>query len=137
LNNHDLLNQFTNTSLVSAELIRRIGENLVILDDQPPSGEGATNEQTAGTSSPAGGEALGSVTTKIAVAAACIAVTLTTFFIFGVLRHQVAAVQAGNPNTKMRLAHLQAKRRKFWNNLEEGNESPRYMVSLCLTWTYL
>ena len=31
LNDHDLLNQFTNASLVSAELIRRIGENLVIL----------------------------------------------------------------------------------------------------------
>lgn len=134
LNNTDLLNQFTNTSLVSAELIRRIGENLVILNDQTPSssGNGAASDQSTNTSSSARGESLGSVTTKIAVAVACIAFTLTTLFIYGVLRQKVAAVQVGNPNAKMRLAHLQAKRRKFWNNLEEGNQSPGYMVSFCL-----
>ena len=137
LNNHDLLNQFTNTNLVSAELIRRIGENLVILEDDdqspPPLGKGATTTNDTSSASSGSTESLGGVTAKVAVAAACIAFTLTTLFICGVLRHQVATAQVGNPKAKMRLAHLQAKRRKFWNNLEDGSESPRYMVSLCLT----
>ena len=95
LDDLDHLQQYTSTLLHSARMIRPIGETLIVLT--PPTVEPAA----------------GSATVKIAVAAG-----FTSFFVTGLLFYGV-----WRGRDAPRVAHYQAKRRKYFESLEQNTPS--------------
>jgi hypothetical protein len=113
----EALNQFLDTPLVEAEFVRRIGENLVLLNDD------SDDEKKDSSEAPPG------AVTKIAIVSAITAFILTALIFWGL--HRSNQKKEENESVKMRMAYYHAKRRKFWSQLEddEGQSHPGLMMT--------
>lgn len=102
------LNQFTASDLKAAEFISPIGENLVVMT--------TTTEETEQSSS-SDGKAL------IAIATASVSFLLTGVFLFGLYRarERSRARDSALSPIKARVAHYQAKRRRYFSQLEHAH----------------
>jgi hypothetical protein len=103
LNSTVFLQEFTASNLVAAELIRPIGENLVIL--------APTTHQVPDSSS-------SSTTTKIAIAGAVTCFFLTGIFFYGWYRSHMAELKAARSPNKPHMA----KRRRHFEQLQKDHK---------------
>lgn len=114
------LRDYTGMPLVRTEYVEDIGENLVFLVPNVSSGEAPA--------APSTNSKLGDGIWKIALAAALISFVVTIILMYGIYRKRKA--DAGNSAMKARLAHLQAKRRQFFQELQEdGSHEPGWMTT--------
>jgi hypothetical protein len=111
------LNQFLDTPLVEAEFVRRIGENLVLLNGDNDDEKKDSSEAPTG------------AVTKIAVVSAITAFLLTALIFWGL--HRSYQKKEENESENMKMAYYHAKRRKFWSQLEdeEGQSHPGLMMT--------
>jgi hypothetical protein len=102
------LNQFTVSDLTAAEFVRPIGENLVVMTTTSED-----TEQSSGTD----------VKVLIAIATASVSFLLTGVFLFGIYRARQRNLARGGELSpiKARVAHYQAKRRRFFHQLEQAH----------------
>jgi len=133
LQDADFIREFTASNLVQAEFVRPIGENLVILG----------NTQTPEV--PKSSRSNSSATAKIAITAAFTSFFLTAVIFYGVFRsqQQKAELERGRTKVKARLAHYQAKRRQYFQQLQEDQRlgpgwmttNPLQMPGPSVTWS--
>lgn len=106
------LNQFTTTHVLSAEFVRPIQENLILLNEPPLS----TNASDG--------------TAKIAIATASVSCLLTCVFLYGLYRARALSRERAQTPVKARVAHLQAKRRRYFQELQQDQQlEPGWMVT--------
>lgn len=111
LTDTDYLRYYTGMSLIRSEFVRPIGENLAILNPTTPASSAAS-----------GG------TLKIAIAAAFVSMAVTTIFFYGLYRRRKMDKKTGT-NVKSRLAHYNAKRRRYFQELEDRDASAGWMTT--------
>lgn len=102
--------EFLASPLKNAEFVRRIGENLVLQQDEEKSKDSS-------------GEPQAGALAKIASISAVTAFILTALFSVGIIR---ARQKKEEKSAKMRLAYYNAKRRKFWSQLHEDEDQGTY-----------
>jgi len=107
LDNASFLNKFTSSPITKARMIERFGEYVVPLDK--PHEEGNSGD---------------SGLRPIFITIFC--VCLAFLFIFGIQSRQRSEKES---SSKLRLSFFLARRRKFWDQMEEGNQSPGIISS--------
>lgn len=106
------LNQFTIPDLLSAEFVRPIQENLILLIAD-------TQDNTSSNSA-----------AKIAIATAAVSCLLTCVFLYGMHRARKRSRDRTQTPVKARVAHLQAKRRHYFQELEQDEQlAPGWMLA--------
>jgi hypothetical protein len=112
------LNQFTVSDLIAAAFVRPLGENLVVLTT-------TTIEETEESSSGSDGRAV------IAIATASVSFLLTGVFLYGLYRsRQRSRRDSALSPVKARIAHYQAKRRRYFHDLDHHQQlEPGWMVT--------
>ena len=105
-----VLDEFLRSPLLHSEFVRRIGENLVVV--QEPDKQGDTEDKKGG---------IGTVA-RIAITSATISFLLTGLVLFCLTRRQKKVEE----KAKMRMAYYYAKRRKFWSQLQEDEDQQTY-----------
>lgn len=119
LNLTSFLSGITGYKLVQSAFLGPIGENLVILSsgdaDHPP------GQDENGSNLP----------TVIAIAAALISFVLTVIFLYGLYRKHHAELEVGGESVKARVAKMQAKRRQYFQTLEDDSHGlePGWMTT--------
>ena len=116
LNRTTFLSGLTGFKLVRSAFVSQIGENLVILSGDDEGG-------------PRQDEDSSNLPTIIAIAAALISFILTAVFLYGLYRKHRAELCA--ESVKARVAHMQAKRRHYFQTLEDDSHGlePGWMTT--------
>lgn len=106
LSNTEFVHRYASTAVQNAQFEGSLGENLVVFGDASPTTEATVDSQ------------------QIAVIAAVVSVLLTALFLYGLYRRGNADDDMGEANKfKDRVSHLRAKRRKYFQEMEEDAPS--------------
>ena len=118
------LRSYSSANVTRAVFNRTIAENQIVIS----SVDGSVDDESSDTASESSG---GGGTAMVAVAAAIVSFVLTSIFLFGLYR-QHSKRHALDPDTptKERVARIQAKRRKYFQELEDDPSlAPGWMVT--------
>jgi hypothetical protein len=111
------LNQYSTSGVIEAKFVRKVGENIVVL------APGSNGSDTGGKLNSRSSNA-----TKVAVAAAIASCTVVAAVLYGLYKRRNSC--HADSQVKRSIAHIQARRRKYFDSLEEDPTLPNgWMVT--------